>query len=73
MEHIQLDGKLRKDIQIGKHVAIVEKHNQRSGSLTHGIVKRLLTKSSNHPHGIKVQLETGKIGRVKTILDVQSK
>lgn len=73
MEHIQLDGKLRNDIQIGKLVAIVEKHNQRFGSLTRGIVKRLLTKSSNHPHGIKVQLESGKIGRVKSILDAQSK
>ncbi len=69
METTQLDGKLRKDIQIGKHVAIVEKHNQRSDSLTHGIVKRLLTKSPNHPHGIKVQLESGEVGRVKTILD----
>jgi uncharacterized repeat protein (TIGR03833 family) len=73
METTHLDGKLRKDIQIGKQVAIVEKHNQRSGNLTHGIVKRLLTKSSNHSHGIKVQLESGKVGRVKTILDLQSK
>jgi len=68
-----LDGKLRKDIQIGRNVAIAEKHNQRSGTLTHGIVKRLLTKSPSHPHGIKVQLESGEIGRVKTILEVQPK
>lgn len=62
------DGKLRADIHIGEPVEIVQKHHQRSGELTEGLVKRLLTKSSNHPHGIKVQLQTGEVGRVKNIL-----
>ena len=57
----KLDGKFRKNIQIGLTVEIVQKNHQRSGELTEGIVKRLLTKSPNHPHGIKVQLETVKL------------
>jgi len=65
-----LDGNFRKNIQIGIGVQIVEKHNQRSGDLTQGIVKRILTKSPNHPHGIKVQLVSGIVGRVKHILDL---
>ena len=64
----KLDGKFRKNIQIGSTVEIVQKNHQRSGELTEGIVKRLLTKSPNHPHGIKVQLETGEVGRVKYVL-----
>ena len=48
---------------------IVEKENQRSGELTEGAVKRILTKSPNHPHGIKVQLESGEVGRVKNIIE----
>ncbi|MFC1746194.1 YwbE family protein [Candidatus Riflebacteria bacterium] len=59
------DGK--KNIQVGQNVAIVQKHDQRTGKLTEGIVKRILTKSTNHPHGIKVQLESGEVGRVKKI------
>lgn len=62
------DGSIRKNIQIGYTVEIVQKHHQRTGEFTEGIVKRLLTKSSNHPHGIKVQLETGEVGRVKNVL-----
>ena len=62
------DGRIRKNIQPGFSVEIVQKHHQRSGELTEGIVKRLLTKSPNHPHGIKVQLETGEVGRVKNVL-----
>lgn len=62
-----LDGQNRNNIKIGKTAEIVQKHHQRSGELTNGIVKRILTKSSNHPHGIKVQLETGEVGRVKQI------
>lgn len=62
-------GKNRKDVKIGAEVEIVQKHHQRSGELTNGFVKRLLTKSSTHPHGIKVQLETGEIGRVQEIVD----
>lgn len=64
----KLDGRIRKNIQIGLTVEIVQKHHQRSGELTEGIVKRLLTKSPNHPHGIKVQLESGEVGRVKYVL-----
>lgn len=63
-----LDGRNRKNIQTGCSVEIVQKHHQRSGELTEGIVKRLLTKSPNHPHGIKVLLESGEVGRVKKVI-----
>ncbi len=69
MKNTRLDGNHRKNIQINKCVEIVQKQDQRFGNLTKGFVKRILTNSSNHPHGIKVQLESGEIGRVKTILD----
>jgi len=62
-----MDGSNRKDIQIGSKVMIVEKQNQRNGKLTEGIVSRILTNSQNHPHGIKVMLEDGTVGRVKKI------
>jgi len=62
-----MDGTQRSDIEIGSEVAIVQKHHQRSGELTEGIVKRILTKSPNHPHGIKVMLEDGIVGRVKHV------
>ncbi len=68
MENNKQDGRNRKNIQVGFEVEIVQKHHQRSGELTDGIVKRILTKSPNHPHGIKVQLETGEVGRVKNVL-----
>lgn len=61
------DGRNRKNIQIGLEVEIVQKQDQRTGNLTEGTVKRILTKSPNHPHGIKVQLETSEVGRVKTV------
>ena len=61
------DGSIRANITIGATVDIVQKHHQRSGELTQGEVKRLLTKSQNHPHGIKVQLKTGEVGRVKKV------
>lgn len=64
-----MNGKERKDIRPGLKVAIVLKQDQRSGKLTHGIIKDILTKSSHHPHGIKVRLETGEVGRVKDIFD----
>jgi uncharacterized repeat protein (TIGR03833 family) len=67
MENNQ-DGRNRKNIQVGLMVEIVQKHHQRTGELTKGIVKRILTKSANHPHGIKVQLKTGVVGRVKKVL-----
>jgi len=63
-----LDGKARKNIKIGIKVEIVQKQHQRNGELTEGIVKRILTNSPTHPHGIKVQLETGEVGRVKNLL-----
>ncbi len=64
-----MDGKQRKDIFIGQLVNIVQKHDQRSGNLTEGMVKSILTKSAFHPHGIKVRLDTGEVGRVKEILE----
>lgn len=63
----QLPGTQRSNIGVGSLVAIVQKHHQPTEELTHGIVARLLTKSATHPHGIKVALETGKVGRVKTV------
>ncbi|MCG9707834.1 YwbE family protein [Pseudoalteromonas shioyasakiensis] len=58
----------RSQISIGCEVNIVLKQDQRTGQLTQGIVSRILTKSPNHPHGIKVQLDDGQVGRVKEIL-----
>ena len=62
-------GQHRKNIQPGLFVAVVQKHHQRTGELTEGIVSRVLTKSSFHPHGIKVMLDDGTVGRVKEILE----
>lgn len=58
----------RNEIKLGMLVQIVEKQNQRTGKLTEGVVFRILTSSSTHPHGIKVMLEDGKVGRVQAIL-----
>ncbi|MDK2802071.1 MAG: YwbE family protein [Oscillospiraceae bacterium] len=63
-----MDGKNRLDVSIGKTVDIVLKLDQRSGKLTRGIVSKILTKSSNHPHGIKVMLEDRQVGRIKNII-----
>lgn len=63
-----MDGNNRSNIHIGQEVEVVQKQDQRSGTLTSGVVKRILTKSAQHPHGIKVQLESGLVGRVKNIL-----
>ncbi len=63
-----MDGKIRKNIRSGLNVAIVLKKDQRSGILTEGIVRDILTKSPNHPHGIKVRLSDGQVGRVQKIL-----
>lgn len=60
-------NKARENIKQGLSVGIVLKQDQRSGKITQGIVKRILTNSSFHPHGIKVQLEDGRVGRVKEI------
>jgi uncharacterized repeat protein (TIGR03833 family) len=62
-----MDGTRRADIKRGSRVSIVQKKDQRTGDLTEGIVKDILTSSSAHPHGIKVRLESGEIGRVKKI------
>jgi uncharacterized repeat protein (TIGR03833 family) len=63
-----MDGRSRRNVQIGLDVEIVQKQDQRTGDLVEGTVKRILTKTANHHHGIKVQLETGEVGRVKNIL-----
>ena len=63
-----MDGRKRADIHLGAEVAIVLKKDQRTGILTEGVVKDILTKSPSHPHGIKVRLEDGQVGRVKEIL-----
>lgn len=60
-----MSGTIRKDIKVGLRVNIVQKQHQKTGQLTEGIVKDLLTKSPTHPHGIKVRLESGIIGRVQ--------
>jgi uncharacterized repeat protein (TIGR03833 family) len=64
-----MNGTSRSGIKPGSQVLIVLKKDQRSGKVTEGIVKDILTKSPTHPHGIKVRLQTGEIGRVKKILD----
>lgn len=64
-----MNGKNRSDIKIGVQVKIVMKEDQRTGELTEGVVKNILTKSPKHPHGIKVRLETREIGRVKEIVE----
>jgi len=62
-----MDGTQRQSIKSGLKVSVVLKEDQKSGQLTEGIVKDILTNSSYHPHGIKVRLETGEVGRVKEI------
>ncbi|MGK7397149.1 MAG: YwbE family protein [Candidatus Cyclobacteriaceae bacterium M3_2C_046] len=63
-----MNGNNRADIKPGLRVHIVQKQDQRTGKLTEGTVQAILTKSSTHPHGIKVRLENGKVGRVKQII-----
>ena len=65
----KMDGRKLSDLAIGQEVEVVQKHHQRSGELISGFIKRILTRSPNHPHGIKVQLDTGEVGRVKNILE----
>lgn len=64
-----MEGNFRKNIQPGLLVRIVQKQHQRSGELTEGLVKDILTKSPQHPHGVKVRLDTGEVGRVKEIIE----
>lgn len=63
-----MHGKNQTDIKIGANVNIVLKADQKTGKLTNGIVGRILTKSGFHPHGIKVMLQDGQVGRVQEIL-----
>jgi uncharacterized repeat protein (TIGR03833 family) len=63
-----MDGQTRSNIQPGMRVRVVEKQNQRTGQLTEGTVQRILTNSPHHPHGVKVMLENGVVGRVKEIV-----
>lgn len=64
-----MSGNQRSDIEIGAEVGVVQKHHQRSGEITYGIVKRILTKSAFHPHGIKVMLTDNIVGRVKEVIE----
>jgi uncharacterized repeat protein (TIGR03833 family) len=66
-------GNTRGNIKIGLNVGIVLKQDQATGKITRGVVKRILTNSSSHPHGIKVQLEDGRVGRVKEIYTTGAK
>ena len=61
-----MDGRNRANIKAGERVLIVQKQDQRSGKTTEGVVKDILTKSTSHPHGIKVRLVNGEVGRVTT-------
>jgi uncharacterized repeat protein (TIGR03833 family) len=67
-----MDGRERKNVKPGLEVEIVLKQDQRSGRLTRGVVKDLLTRSAHHPHGIKVRLEDGQVGRVKNVVGPES-
>ncbi|MGK0305062.1 MAG: putative repeat protein (TIGR03833 family) [Gammaproteobacteria bacterium] len=62
-----MEGTKRANIKIGVQVSIVLKQDQRTGDLTEGVVEKILTNSPNHPHGIKVRLDSGEVGRVKHI------
>lgn len=63
-----MDGTNRNNIKVGSKVKVVQKSHQRTGQLTEGIVKRILTNSPNHHHGIKVMLESGIVGRVQQVI-----
>ena len=67
-----MSGRNRSDIKAGTRVQVVQKQDQRTGKLTEGIIKDILTKSSTHPHGIKVRLTSGFVGRVKKVLSEES-
>ena len=67
-----MSGRNRSDIKAGIGVQVVQKQDQRTGKLTKGVVKDILTKTSTHPHGIKVRLTTGVVGRVKKVLSEES-
>jgi uncharacterized repeat protein (TIGR03833 family) len=67
-----MNGTRRADITLGIRVLVVQKQDQRSGTVTEGTVSEILTKSATHPHGIKVRLTDGVVGRVKVILSERS-
>ncbi|MCJ7446028.1 MAG: YwbE family protein [Methanotrichaceae archaeon] len=64
-----MNGQNLKDIRTGQTVDIVLKQNQRTGELTRGVIRDILTNSAHHPHGIKVRLQGGQVGRVKRIIE----
>ena len=68
MNETKLTGTLRKNIFEGGLVQIIQKHHQRTEELTEGLVAKILTKSPQHPHGLKVKIDTGEVGRVKWVL-----
>jgi uncharacterized repeat protein (TIGR03833 family) len=70
---MKTDGQNRRNITVGAEVLIVLKRDQRTGRLTRGVVKDILTRSANHPHGIKVRLRDGKIGRVQEVVTQESR
>lgn len=64
-----MNGKVRKNVRIGQSVRVVQKRHQRTGQWTEGVVARILTNSATHPHGIKVKLESGIVGRIQQIIE----
>lgn len=67
-ETTKKSGQVRRNIRLGDTVDVVQKQDQRTGKLTRGVVKDILTNSPSHPHGIKVRLQTGQVGRVQVII-----
>ncbi len=65
---METDGRVRRNIIVGAEVLIVQKRDQRTGKITRGVAKDILTRSANHPRGIKVRLRDGKIGRVQEVV-----
>jgi uncharacterized repeat protein (TIGR03833 family) len=69
MQKVTTRGNTRTEIKVGMRVKVIQKQDQRTGRLSEGVVQDILTNSSVHPHGIKVRLQSGIVGRVKEILD----
>ena len=67
-----LDGKFRDNIKRGSRVKVIQKVDQKTGNVTEGVVREILTSSKSHPHGIKVLLENGVVGRVKEIVEISN-
>ena len=70
---MKTDGRIRRNVTVGAEVLIVLKRDQRTGKLTRGVVRDILTRSANHPHGIKVRLRDGKVGRVQEVVTQESR